>query len=485
MAERRLVGIDLGIASMHTVRVLREDGSEVCRRRCQPTRESLLEIEEASLRGTEPGVRLEVVMEPTGPAWLPVAVFFVNRGHLVYRASSAQSADLRRFFSRHAKSNGIDAETLARLPLLAPQAMHALRLPTAAQASLDRRVRVSDRLVQQISRSKVRIKALVRELLPMTPLSEDLSKADLAVLEKTGAEPHRLVALGRGRLTGLIQNSSQGHAGLTRAQAWLDAARLALELYQDHPGVASEDRAAEVMTEVALLHSFEAQLAIHRPLREAAYRRVDPEQLVRSLPAVAEVGAPTLTVFVAEASRFPNGHHFRSFTGLAPRASETGDSDRKGQVMSKAGPRLLRTGLVRAANGARQQDPQLARIYYVQMVERGASHQKALCVVAAHLAERLWRVVRRQTPYELRDTDGRPITKAEGMAIASTRWKVPEEVRRRRRSKKTRKAPQQFPTGNAKSSAQGANTRRPSSPTILAAAAIASNPGYLRTNVSA
>ena len=36
MSQHRLVGIDLGIASAHTVRVQREDGSEVCRRRCWP-----------------------------------------------------------------------------------------------------------------------------------------------------------------------------------------------------------------------------------------------------------------------------------------------------------------------------------------------------------------------------------------------------------------------------------------------------------------
>ena len=64
-------------------------------------------------------------MEPTGPAWLPVAVFFTARGHLVFRVSSAKAADLRRFLSRHAKSNGIDADTLARkrhLPLSDVQA---------------------------------------------------------------------------------------------------------------------------------------------------------------------------------------------------------------------------------------------------------------------------------------------------------------------------------------------------------------------------
>ncbi|MGE5289607.1 MAG: transposase [Micromonosporaceae bacterium] len=54
---------------------------------------------------------------------------------------------------------------------------------------------------------------------------------------------------------------------------------------------------------------------------------------------------------------------FKSFVGLTPRASET-ETDRKGQPMSKAGPSLLRATFVRAADTARKQDPQLARIYY-------------------------------------------------------------------------------------------------------------------------
>jgi hypothetical protein len=66
--------------------------------------------------------------------------------------------------------------------------------------------------------------------------------------------------------------------------------------------------------------------------------------------------------------------------------------------MSKAGNRLLRTTLIRAADHARRQDPQLAKIYYVQMVERGADHLKACCVVAAHLAERLHTVLVRAMP---------------------------------------------------------------------------------------
>ena len=116
-------------------------------------------------------------------------------------------------------------------------------------------------------------------------------------------------------------------------------------------------------------------------------------------------------------------------------------ADRKGQSMSKAGSSLLRTTLVRAAGNARRQDPQLARIYYQQMTQRGKDHLGALCVVAASLAERAWTVMRRGTPYVICDTDGRPVTAAAAKAIIAEHWTVPAEVRARRRGKKTGKAP--------------------------------------------
>src|SRR5881396_2907874 len=82
MHDRRLVGIDLGIASAHAVRVLDGEGNTLAKRKALPTVESLTEIEAAALEATAPGTRLEVVIEPTGPAWLPIAVFFIRRGHV-------------------------------------------------------------------------------------------------------------------------------------------------------------------------------------------------------------------------------------------------------------------------------------------------------------------------------------------------------------------------------------------------------------------
>ncbi|HEY6530840.1 MAG TPA: IS110 family transposase [Acidimicrobiales bacterium] len=458
MSDRRLVGIDLGIASAHTVRVLDGEGNTIAKRKAWPTVESLGEVEAAALAGCSAGTRLEVVVEPTGPAWLPIAVFFANRGHVVHRVSSAKAADLRRFLSRHTKTNGIDADTLARLPLFDPAGLQPLELPGVERAALDRRVRATDRLTQQGALHKRRIKDLTRQLLPMTPLTGDLGVADLAVLERY-ADPNALLRLGLKRLGALIAKASHNHQGADRAHAWIAAAEASIELYAGHPAVAFADLAAEIATEVRLLRAVQAELTTHAAERDNAYRWVDPAGLARSLPGVAAISGPALVAAIGEPARFPKAKQFRSFTGLVPKASETGDTDRKGQPMSKAGSSLLRTTLVRAADNARKTDPQLARIYYLQMVERGKDHLGALCVVAANLAERFWAVMTRNMPYVICDIDGRPVEPDEAKAIIAQHWTVPAEVRARRRSKKAGKAPQTVHAEQSKPRARSAGTR--------------------------
>jgi len=102
MEHRHLVGIDLGIASAHTVRVLDGEGTTIAKRKAWPTVESLGELEAAALAGVPAGTRLEVVVEPTGPAWLPIAVYFCSRGHTVYRSRRPRHCDLRRILCRYA-----------------------------------------------------------------------------------------------------------------------------------------------------------------------------------------------------------------------------------------------------------------------------------------------------------------------------------------------------------------------------------------------
>jgi hypothetical protein len=62
-------------------------------------------------------------------------------------------------------------------------------------ARLDRRVRAADRLTRDIADRKTRIKALVRQLMPMSPLVGKVTNADLMVLERW-ADPNVLVKTG-------------------------------------------------------------------------------------------------------------------------------------------------------------------------------------------------------------------------------------------------------------------------------------------------
>src|ERR1700733_11023429 len=73
MNYRRLMGIDLGIASAHTVRVLDGEGAVVAKRRAWPTAESLAAAETAALAGCPDGTRLEGGPGGGGPRTGPPA----------------------------------------------------------------------------------------------------------------------------------------------------------------------------------------------------------------------------------------------------------------------------------------------------------------------------------------------------------------------------------------------------------------------------
>lgn len=452
MEHRRIIGVDLGIATSHTVVIADETAKVLARRRCSPNVESLTKLEQAALRGLEDGATLDVVMEPTGCSWMPVAVFFLQRGHRVFRVSSQKAFDMRRYFSRHAKSNSVDAESLAKMAVVDPDGFVPLVLPDGEHASLDRRVRAADHLSDVVARHKVRVRELARHLMPMldTAIKHELSYADLLILE-TAADPHQLIDVDAEELGKRVRTVSNGMKGAEHVELWKSVARQAVELFAGTEAIAFADMADEIRSEIKLLQLAREEQKRHIKAREDAYAKADPTELARSVPGIAKSGGPVLVAAMGDAKRFTNASAFKAFTGLSPKANETGNVDRKGQQISKAGSRRLRDQLVLSANTARMLDPQLAEVYYRQMTERGAHHTKAVCVVAARLAERAWVVMARGEPYVVRDRDGNEVTREQAKAIIAEQLTVSEEVRRRTRSRKSKgKVPHQVLEGQVR-----------------------------------
>jgi hypothetical protein len=75
--------------------------------------------------------------------------------------------------------------------------------------------------------------------------------------------------------------------------------------------------------------------------REKRYRQAGPGQLAQSLPGFAEISAPVLVAVMGPPAGSATDP-VQVLRGLAPRASETGDTNRKGRPMSTAGPSVLR-----------------------------------------------------------------------------------------------------------------------------------------------
>ena len=308
MQSCRTIGIDLGIATAHTAVIVDAQGTVVSKRQARPYLELLEALERAALDGAGEGERPAIVVEPTGVAWLPVAVFFIRRGHVVYRVSSSKASDLRKFFERHSKTNQIDALSLARMPLVDPGSLVPLELPEDAAASLNRRVRVCQRLSHEIGRHKTRTRELARQLMPAIDHAMDTKCRgdDLVVLERYG-DPRRLARISPERLATFIRSKERVPAAyaMRKATCWVEVARAAAELYGDDPAVPFEDLAEEIGTEAAIIRTLERELDRHEAAREEAYLKVDSAQLARSLPGVGVSGGPLLVASMGRPGRFP------------------------------------------------------------------------------------------------------------------------------------------------------------------------------------
>jgi hypothetical protein len=159
----RIIGLDLAITSTHKAVVMDETGKFLTPVFSVATwPQDLAAMVRRARQGAAADLPLVVVMEPTGLAWLPVAVYLLLQQVTVYLVNSQQVADLRRYYKRHAKSDRIDARVLAKLPLVSPGKLHLLVLPSADLFTLQRACKQVDWLITHLTALRNQIVALDR-----------------------------------------------------------------------------------------------------------------------------------------------------------------------------------------------------------------------------------------------------------------------------------------------------------------------------------
>ena len=372
-----------------------------------------------------------VVMEPTRNAWVALAAWFRRRGATVVMVPSEQSADLRAYYNKHAKTDRLDSKILARLPLLHPEGLHREATLGPGDA-LKRAVKVRSGLVHRRTTSMARLDALLEILGPawVAAIGSDMSLTALRFLARYG-DPRKVKRLGEARLAEFFRRSSRGAWHHERAAAVMAAVDATLRLWGPE-GMDFDALAADIAAEARLGLAVSDEIKALDKRITVLYEQVDPDGIVRSAPGVGRVGAPQIAGRLGNATRFANLAAVRCFAGLVPHQDASGTAARHGGP-TKAGDACLREALYMAADHARKIDPTLAARYHRLIVEAGKHHNSAICTIAAVLLTRIATCLRNGTLYQLRDTDGTPITEQQGRDIVAHRYTIPPAVRAARR----------------------------------------------------
>ncbi|MBA2274717.1 MAG: IS110 family transposase [Actinobacteria bacterium] len=429
---RRVIGIDLAITAESRACVADATGGLLAERGFRMRRHELEALFEAATNGMAEGDELLVVMEPTSSMWIAPTAFFGSKGARVHLVPPEQSADLRRYYTKHVKNDRIDAKLLARLPLLHPEGLHEAQVPAGSQGVLKRIVRRRARLVSELAQHRQRVRSTLHHAMPgmNDVLGEQLGKAAMALLGRYGS-PKAMLRLGRARISALFVKHSRGAWREAKADQVLAVARSAIELWDGLEGCDFDEIAEDLACEARIIKTLETEIGELDARAAGLLGEIDPQGLFMSMPGFGERTATTVAGRLGDASRFRNAAAIRAFIGMIPGTDQSGEAEARPRL-TKSGDRLLRTALFLAADTARKEDPQLAEIYLRQL-NKGSHHTKALCAVATALASRLAAVLREGRPYELRAADGTMVDTEIAKQIIKERFKVSAELRMARR----------------------------------------------------
>lgn len=441
------VGMDLAVLGNHWAAVLDPAGKTLAAPFSVPRGKAGLDqawqrIEQV----TPPGMGVRVIMEPTGWGWLPVAVYYTKKGATVLRSSPTETADLRRFYRRHAKSDRIDTRVLARLPLVKPGGIPAVDLPHPRHQALWRFCKQRQKLVDRVVATSKRIRVIVETAVPgLTEVFPKPVGPAARAIYRDYLNPWRACAAGLEAVKQCIAprlgRREKRTAGIL-ADMVLRLAREAIDIYGDPQGEKTalgldyDLLQEELRLELDLLEFLEAQIARVEKHIEKLYQELHPQDHLRTIPGVGEHGAPVFLSGIGDPQRFPGPRQFRSYGGMVPRARESGVTQSKGTRLTKAGKALLRRHAYLCAGVARRYDPQIAACYYDQMVNKGKHHAQALCACAGKVMARALKVLQDGRPYQLMDTQGNPISWEEARTLIRQKYRIPAEIRQRRRNRR-------------------------------------------------
>jgi Transposase and inactivated derivatives len=140
-------------------------------------------------------------------------------------------------------------------------------------------------------------------------------------------------------------------------------------------------------------------------LRHIGALHVDEKsrELLQSIPGIGATLAATIAAEIGDINRFSNGKALVAYAGLDPRVRQSGTSLIRNTHLTKRGSPHLRHALFLAAAIGQRHDASLKEHYAKKRAE-GDCFTAATVANARRMAHRVFAILKRKTPYEVRPT---------------------------------------------------------------------------------
>jgi transposase len=434
------VGIDLAGNGEHKVRCLDEQGQLSDGFSFDSTPGGLAKFEE---RVFKDGSNPVIVFEPTGLAWLIVAVYIRGQhpGCRLVRTQGRNVVALRKYLHRSSKSDKLDALTLAKMPFVDQERLNDIYLHPAKLNAILRLARQRQRLEAEIAGRKKRILSIINGYIPgIRQTFSNIWSPQGREFLRTQLNPLAVARSGENALDRFLTRARfRGKEDAEESHTVYLTCKMAATIYEKSRSTGAIDNdffAAlqdEIARELRLMEAEESESeAIAQRLQEL-YKEMHPSNNLRTIPGVGEQTAPIFLAVVGDPARFPSQSAFANYNGVVPDSRQSANTEAKGLRMTKAGPAIMKLALYQSSQIGRRFDPQLAWVYYHEIMNNGKNHKQAMGAVMSHIGARILAVLRENKPYELRDLQGKPITWENARRLILANYQVPEEVKQERR----------------------------------------------------
>ena len=385
------VGIDIAKRT-HEACFMRQDGQVLGpkTRRFRNTRRSVEALLDDLRQVGEP---VTIGLEATGHYWLALHDVLVRAGHTVQVLNPLQTHAYRRTTIRKVKNDRKDAWLIADVVRIGRG--RAAYVPDETILQLRELTRFRWGLVDQIGDAKRRALSVLDRVFPeYEALFSDVFIKSSQALLRQATSAAEFADADLAELTAVLERTSRGRLGQTRADAVQAAARDSLGLSR-LGGVAGFELRA-LLDQIAFLEQQVADVE-----REVAALLGTLEQHVTEIKGIGPVLAASLIAEIGDIHRFARLESLVAYAGIDPAVFASGEFNATETHMSKRGSPHLRRALWLAAIAASRSNPDLAA-YLQHRLEQGKPWGTAMGAVARKLLSRIYVILKQNRPYEVR-----------------------------------------------------------------------------------